>query len=81
MIEESKNGGSRKRQLHSVSRSRSVLIAALSLGVMWAVYRGDRERPCDDPNNAGIETWVEQTGDGSPEIQLEANCQSVTLDG
>lgn len=36
--------------------------------------------PCDDPNNAGIEIWVEQTSDGSPEIRLEANCQSVTID-
>jgi hypothetical protein len=38
------------------------------------------ELPCDDPNHAGIEIWVEQSEDGSPAIRLEANCQSVTMD-
>jgi hypothetical protein len=39
------------------------------------------ELPCDDPNHAGIEIWIEQREDGSPEIRLEANCQSVGMDG
>jgi hypothetical protein len=39
------------------------------------------ELPCDDPNHSGIEIWVEQREDGSPAIRLEANCQSVLMDG
>jgi len=39
------------------------------------------ELPCDDPNHAGIEIWIEQTEDGSPAIRLEVNCQSVRMDG
>jgi hypothetical protein len=39
------------------------------------------ELPCDEPNNAGIEIWIEESEDGSPEIRLEVNCQSVTVDG
>ena len=39
------------------------------------------ELPCDDPNHAGIEVWVEQSEDGSPKIRLEVNCQSVGMDG
>jgi hypothetical protein len=38
------------------------------------------ELPCDDPNHAGIEIWIEESDDGSPEIRLEVNCQSVTMD-
>lgn len=34
--------------------------------------------PCDGPNEAGIEVWVENARDGTPGIRLEADCQSVT---
>ncbi|OYR74223.1 hypothetical protein DJ76_06845 [Halorubrum ezzemoulense] len=37
--------------------------------------------PCDDPNHAGIEIWIEESDGGSPAIRLEVNCQSVTMDG
>jgi hypothetical protein len=36
--------------------------------------------PCSDPNKAGIELWVEQNKEGSPEIRLKTNCQFVTID-
>lgn len=36
--------------------------------------------PCDDPNRAGVEIWVENGEDGSPEIRMEADCQHVTID-
>jgi hypothetical protein len=39
------------------------------------------ELPCNDPNHAGIEIWVEQSEDRSPEIRLEVNCQSVGMEG
>lgn len=39
------------------------------------------ELPCNEPNHAGIEIWIEQSEDGSPEIRLEVNCQSVGMDG
>mgnify|MGYP006281934163 FL=1 len=34
--------------------------------------------PCDGPNEAGIEIYVENARDGRPEVRLEADCQSVT---
>jgi len=36
--------------------------------------------PCDDPNRAGIEVWIENGDDGSPAIRIEADCQHVTID-
>jgi hypothetical protein len=38
------------------------------------------ELPCEDPNNTGIEIWVEQNEDGSSAMRLETNCQSVTME-
>ena len=37
------------------------------------------ELPCNEGTNAGVEIWIETAADGSPEIRLEANCQSVTM--
>jgi len=34
--------------------------------------------PCDGANEAGIEVYVETAQDGTPEIRLEADCQSIT---
>ncbi len=34
--------------------------------------------PCDGPNEAGIEIYVENAQDGTPVIRLEADCQSIT---
>jgi hypothetical protein len=34
--------------------------------------------PCDAPNEAGVEIYVENVQDGEPDIRLEADCQSVT---
>ena len=34
--------------------------------------------PCNDPNEAGIQVYVENDQDGQPDIRLEADCQSVT---
>jgi len=34
--------------------------------------------PCDGPNEAGVEIYVENAQDGEPDIRLEADCQSVT---
>jgi hypothetical protein len=39
------------------------------------------ELPCADPNNTGIEIWIDKMEDGSPEVRLEVNCQSVAMDG
>jgi len=36
--------------------------------------------PCDDPNGAGVEIWVENGDDGTPAIRVEADCQRVTTD-
>jgi hypothetical protein len=36
--------------------------------------------PCDDPNHAGVELWVESDGDGSPSVRMEADCQRVTME-
>ncbi|WP_460922502.1 hypothetical protein [Salinarchaeum chitinilyticum] len=36
------------------------------------------ELPCNDANEAGIEVWIESAQDGTPEIRLLADCQSVT---
>jgi hypothetical protein len=38
------------------------------------------ELPCDDPNRSGIEVWIENDGDGSPGVRIEADCQHVTMD-
>jgi len=35
--------------------------------------------PCDDPNWAGIELWIETDTDGAPELRLLADCQHVTV--
>ena len=37
------------------------------------------ELPCKEGTNAGVEIWIETAADGSREIRLEANCQSVTM--
>ncbi|MDS0475561.1 hypothetical protein [Natrinema sp. 1APR25-10V2] len=34
--------------------------------------------PCDGANEAGIEIYVENAQDGTPDIRLEADCQSIT---
>lgn len=34
--------------------------------------------PCDGANEAGIEVYVENGQDGTPEIRLKADCQSIT---
>lgn len=34
--------------------------------------------PCDGANEAGIELYVENGQDDTPEIRLEADCQSIT---
>ncbi|ELY82787.1 hypothetical protein C487_00870 [Natrinema pallidum DSM 3751] len=34
--------------------------------------------PCDGQNEAGIEIYVENAQDGTPDIRLEADCQSIT---
>ena len=34
--------------------------------------------PCGDANEAGIEIRVENGQDGTPDIRLEADCQSIT---
>ena len=34
--------------------------------------------PCDSPNEAGIEIYVENVQDGTPDIRLEADCQSIS---
>lgn len=39
------------------------------------------ELPCDDPNRSGIEMWIDKKEDGSPDVRLEVNCQSVRIDG
>lgn len=40
-----------------------------------------QELPCDSNNNySGIEIWVENSDDGSPEIQMIADCQHVTME-
>jgi hypothetical protein len=36
--------------------------------------------PCDEPNRAGVEIWVESGSDGSPEVRMEASCQHVTME-
>ncbi|WP_311173828.1 hypothetical protein [Halobellus ordinarius] len=38
------------------------------------------ELPCDDANEAGIEVYIENAQDGTPEIRLEADCQSITAE-
>ena len=39
-----------------------------------------RELPCNDPNESGVELWVENDGDGDPSVRVEADCQAVTPD-
>ena len=36
--------------------------------------------PCDDPNRSGVELWVEDGPDGTPEVRTEADCQRVTAE-
>jgi hypothetical protein len=38
------------------------------------------ELPCDDPNRSGVELWVEDGPDGTPEVRTEADCQHVTAE-
>jgi len=33
--------------------------------------------PCDGANEAGVEIYIENAQDGSPDIRLEADCQSL----
>lgn len=35
------------------------------------------ELPCNDVNEVGVEIYVENAQDGTPDIRLEAGCQSV----
>lgn len=37
-----------------------------------------RALPCDSSNEAGVEIYVENAQDGTPDVQLEADCQSIT---
>jgi hypothetical protein len=34
--------------------------------------------PCDAPNEAGVEIYVENDRDGTPSVRFEADCQSVS---
>lgn len=36
------------------------------------------ELPCDGANGAGIEVYIESAQDGTPEIRLKPDCQSIT---
>jgi len=36
--------------------------------------------PCEDPNYAGVEVWVENGADGEPSIRMESDCQHVTME-
>jgi hypothetical protein len=36
--------------------------------------------PCDGPNRSGVEIWVENAGDGTPSVRVQADCQHVTAD-
>ncbi|OYR69259.1 MULTISPECIES: hypothetical protein [Halorubrum] len=36
------------------------------------------ELPWDGANEAGVEVYIESAEDGTPEIRLEADCQSIT---
>lgn len=36
------------------------------------------ELPCDGANETGVEVYIESAEDGTPEIRLEADCQSIT---
>lgn len=38
------------------------------------------ELPCDGRNWSGIEIWIENDRDGSPDVRIEAGCQHVTMD-
>ncbi|UWG46356.1 Uncharacterized protein HSRCO_0054 [Halanaeroarchaeum sp. HSR-CO] len=35
--------------------------------------------PCEDPNWAGIEVWIENDEAGDPGVRFEADCQHVTM--
>jgi len=37
------------------------------------------ELPCDSPNSAGIEVWIENGADGAPTVRMKADCQHVTM--
>jgi hypothetical protein len=36
--------------------------------------------PCDGANSAGVELWVENGPDGSPQLRAEGGCQRVTME-
>lgn len=35
--------------------------------------------PCEGPNRAGIEVWIENTETGEPDVRIEADCQHVPM--
>ncbi len=35
--------------------------------------------PCEEPNWAGVELWIETGADGEPTLQMFADCQHVTM--
>lgn len=35
--------------------------------------------PCDGRNSAGVEIWIEDNQDGTPDVRIEAGCQHVTM--
>ena len=38
------------------------------------------ELPCEGENRSGVEIYVGTDADGSPDLRLDANCQSITMD-
>ncbi len=38
------------------------------------------ELPCEGENRSGLEIYVGTDADGEPDLRLDANCQSVTMD-
>lgn len=45
----------------------------------WPGFEHQR-LPCEGENWTGIEVWVENGQDGSPEVRLGVNCQHVTME-
>ncbi|MFW5921680.1 MAG: hypothetical protein ACOCRC_00070 [Halodesulfurarchaeum sp.] len=37
------------------------------------------ELPCEEPNWAGVELWIENGADGEPTLEVRADCQHVTM--
>jgi hypothetical protein len=35
--------------------------------------------PCEEPNWAGVELWIENGADGEPTLEVRADCQHVTM--